>query len=102
MEGEHVGPFNLGNPSEFTMLELAEVSDLFCFHSVITQLPTGCLKMYWVVSDVTKHFSENLLYFGEEHPNKASEDSLKSLCKVKSLKPFTHLMQHKVVICSLL
>jgi UDP-glucuronate decarboxylase len=23
MEGEHVGPFNLGNPSEFTMLELA-------------------------------------------------------------------------------
>ncbi|CAK9201379.1 unnamed protein product [Sphagnum jensenii] len=25
MEGEHVGPFNLGNPSEFTMLELAEV-----------------------------------------------------------------------------
>ena len=26
MEGEHIGPFNLGNPSEFTMLELAEVS----------------------------------------------------------------------------
>jgi hypothetical protein len=26
MEGEHVGPFNLGNPGEFTMLELAEVS----------------------------------------------------------------------------
>nr|AGK44148.1 UDP-glucuronate decarboxylase protein 1 [Populus tomentosa]AGK44152.1 UDP-glucuronate decarboxylase protein 1 [Populus tomentosa] len=25
MEGEHVGPFNLGNPGEFTMLELAEV-----------------------------------------------------------------------------
>ncbi|KAL5196725.1 hypothetical protein ABZP36_000237 [Zizania latifolia] len=25
MEGEHVGPFNLGNPSEFTMLELAKV-----------------------------------------------------------------------------
>ncbi|KAH8485312.1 hypothetical protein H0E87_026923 [Populus deltoides] len=24
MEGEHVGPFNLGNPGEFTMLELAE------------------------------------------------------------------------------
>ena len=28
MEGEHVGPFNLGNPGEFTMLELAEVSIL--------------------------------------------------------------------------
>ncbi|XP_022869536.1 UDP-glucuronic acid decarboxylase 1-like [Olea europaea var. sylvestris] len=25
MENEHVGPFNLGNPGEFTMLELAEV-----------------------------------------------------------------------------
>ncbi|KAE8657659.1 UDP-glucuronic acid decarboxylase 1 [Hibiscus syriacus] len=25
MEGEHVGPFNLGNPGEFTMLEFAEV-----------------------------------------------------------------------------
>ncbi|CAH1453887.1 unnamed protein product [Lactuca virosa] len=25
MKGEHVGPFNLGNPFEFTMLELAKV-----------------------------------------------------------------------------
>ncbi|KAG6498085.1 hypothetical protein ZIOFF_045994 [Zingiber officinale] len=25
MEGEHIGPFNLGNPGEFTMLELANV-----------------------------------------------------------------------------
>ncbi|KZV28637.1 NAD(P)-binding Rossmann-fold superfamily protein [Dorcoceras hygrometricum] len=25
MEGDHVGPFNLGNPGEFTMLELARV-----------------------------------------------------------------------------
>ncbi|KAJ8445988.1 hypothetical protein Cgig2_017491 [Carnegiea gigantea] len=25
MEGEHVGPFNLGNPGEFTMLELAGI-----------------------------------------------------------------------------
>ncbi|XWS43675.1 hypothetical protein CRYUN_Cryun16bG0123700 [Craigia yunnanensis] len=25
MKGEHIGPFNLGNPGEFTMLELAEV-----------------------------------------------------------------------------
>jgi nucleoside-diphosphate-sugar epimerase len=29
MEGEHIGPFNLGNPGEFTMLELAEVSISF-------------------------------------------------------------------------
>ena len=33
MEGEHVGPFNLGNPGEFTMLELAEVSILLIFFS---------------------------------------------------------------------
>lgn len=26
MEGEHIGPFNLGNPGEFTMLELAQVN----------------------------------------------------------------------------
>jgi len=25
MDGKHIGPFNLGNPGEFTMLELAEV-----------------------------------------------------------------------------
>ncbi|XWS55725.1 hypothetical protein CRYUN_Cryun09bG0025000 [Craigia yunnanensis] len=30
MEGEHRGPFNLGNPGEFTMLELAEVCLLEC------------------------------------------------------------------------
>ncbi|TMW82723.1 hypothetical protein EJD97_005137, partial [Solanum chilense] len=24
MDGDHIGPFNLGNPGEFTMLELAE------------------------------------------------------------------------------
>nr|KAJ0201416.1 hypothetical protein LSAT_V11C600334770 [Lactuca sativa] len=28
MEGEDVGPFNLGNPSEFTMLELANAKEL--------------------------------------------------------------------------
>jgi hypothetical protein len=34
MEGEHIGPFNLGNPGEFTMLELAEVcSNVFKFIS---------------------------------------------------------------------
>ncbi|CAN4094940.1 unnamed protein product [Withania somnifera] len=27
MEGDHVGPFNLGNPGEFTMLELAKNLD---------------------------------------------------------------------------
>lgn len=32
MEGEHVGPFNLGNPGEFTMLELAQVNSLTHSH----------------------------------------------------------------------
>lgn len=35
MEGEHVGPFNLGNPGEFTMLELAKV--LFTLFSCYIQ-----------------------------------------------------------------
>jgi nucleoside-diphosphate-sugar epimerase len=26
MEGDEIGPFNVGNPGEFTMLELAQVS----------------------------------------------------------------------------
>ncbi|KAL5996152.1 UDP-glucuronic acid decarboxylase 2 [Asimina triloba] len=30
MEGEHIGPFNLGNPGEFTMLELAKSSSPCC------------------------------------------------------------------------
>lgn len=34
MENDHVGPFNLGNPGEFTMLELAEV----CFTFAISLL----------------------------------------------------------------
>mgnify|MGYP003702961553 CR=1 FL=1 len=38
MEGEHVGPFNLGNPGEFTMLELAQVNwflnYIFTFSSI--------------------------------------------------------------------
>ena len=29
MENDHVGPFNLGNPGEFTMLELAKVCFTF-------------------------------------------------------------------------
>lgn len=32
MEGEHVGPFNLGNPGEFTMLELAQVDSNLKFY----------------------------------------------------------------------
>jgi hypothetical protein len=28
MDGDHIGPFNLGNPGEFTMLELADVSPI--------------------------------------------------------------------------
>jgi len=38
MEGEHVGPFNLGNPGEFTMLELAKVHfSLVVTYNLITQ-----------------------------------------------------------------
>ena len=37
MEGEQVGPFNLGNPGEFTMLELAKVSDVVSFCNRSTQ-----------------------------------------------------------------
>jgi UDP-glucuronate decarboxylase len=29
MESDHIGPFNLGNPGEFTMLELAQVYKQF-------------------------------------------------------------------------
>lgn len=36
MEGEHVGPFNLGNPGEFTMLELAQVSSLLPHSHIYT------------------------------------------------------------------
>jgi hypothetical protein len=31
MESDHIGPFNLGNPGEFTMLELAQVCRQFVF-----------------------------------------------------------------------
>ena len=33
MGSEHIGPFNLGNPGEFTMLELAEVCLALFFFS---------------------------------------------------------------------
>lgn len=33
MEGEHVGPFNLGNPGEFTMIELAQVRNFSLYSS---------------------------------------------------------------------
>lgn len=42
MEGEHVGPFNLGNPGEFTMLELAQVS-----HHLIN---LSCFFAFWYCS----------------------------------------------------
>lgn len=35
MDGDHIGPFNLGNPGEFTMLELAEVSYGFCCNTYL-------------------------------------------------------------------
>lgn len=41
MEGEHVGPFKLGNPGEFTMLELAEVVQETIDHQAAQLLGTG-------------------------------------------------------------
>lgn len=48
MEGEHVGPFNLGNPGEFTMLELAEVClflKLFILFYLYIFLPLVCPRL---------------------------------------------------------
>jgi len=40
MEGEHMGPINIGNPNEFTMLELAEeVIDLTGSKSEVVNMP---------------------------------------------------------------
>ena len=48
MEGEHVGPFNLGNPGEFTMLELAEV----CLSILsIKELICWILPHMWIQSE---------------------------------------------------
>ncbi|XP_013613514.1 UDP-glucuronic acid decarboxylase 1-like isoform X1 [Brassica napus] len=59
MEHDHVGPFNLGNPGEFTMLELAEVCFTF---TVVLYLQFGiiiykkhsvlCMKRVQVVKEV--------------------------------------------------
>lgn len=46
MEGEHIGPFNLGNPGEFTMLELAEVSHDFCCIAYICLFPNSSRATY--------------------------------------------------------
>jgi hypothetical protein len=43
MESEHVGPFNLGNPGEFTMLELAEVRGYFSYLEVENTVSLICL-----------------------------------------------------------
>lgn len=42
MEGEHVGPFNLGNPGEFTMLELAKVCHVFHSIQISFSFPFSC------------------------------------------------------------
>lgn len=50
MEGDHVGPFNLGNPGEFTMLELAQV-DLFCLFFTYIVLARSLSYSAFVHSD---------------------------------------------------
>lgn len=42
MEGDHVGPFNLGNPGEFTMLELAEVKKHYRLFFPLINIDTQC------------------------------------------------------------
>lgn len=46
MEGEHVGPFNLGNPGEFTMLELAKV--LFHYSTLMEVLGFICIHSIYL------------------------------------------------------
>lgn len=45
MDGDHIGPFNLGNPGEFTMLELADVC-LDFFINLLIRLPVHLLFIH--------------------------------------------------------
>lgn len=52
MDGEHIGPFNLGNPGEFTMLELAQVRSLhWCFGLVFSVL---CVESSFLLRDTNQ------------------------------------------------
>lgn len=62
MEGNHVGPFNLGNPGEFTMLELAQVNELNSF-TVQTANKQTILKMVHISVQILALFLYFLLLF---------------------------------------
>lgn len=61
MDGEHVGPFNIGNPGEFTMLELAEVgySDARVYHSTVRW---STVQYSTVLDSRAQHNSVEILY----------------------------------------
>ncbi|XP_068667546.1 UDP-glucuronic acid decarboxylase 1-like [Aristolochia californica] len=62
MEGEHVGPFNLGNPGEFTMLELAEVvKEVIDSGATIEFKPNTADDPHKRKPDITK--AQELLYW---------------------------------------
>ncbi|GAB4855924.1 UDP-glucuronic acid decarboxylase 1 [Ancistrocladus abbreviatus] len=55
MESDHVGPFNLGNPGEFTMLELAEVvKEVVDPAATIEFRPIGADDPHMRKPDITK------------------------------------------------
>lgn len=58
MEGEHVGPFNLGNPGEFTMLELAQV----CHASICRRCMELFLINIHIIFQTCQLFTHLVLY----------------------------------------
>nr|GMD50722.1 UDP-glucuronic acid decarboxylase 4-like [Ipomoea batatas] len=78
MEGDHVGPFNLGNPGEFTMLELAKVHLLWL--GVITNF---CSKSFiFIFIFIFVHFSKISLDFIISSPFRATP-TFKVYCQVR-------------------
>ncbi|GAB2218457.1 hypothetical protein Drorol1_Dr00001680 [Drosera rotundifolia] len=55
MESEHIGPFNLGNPGEFTMLELAQVvKEVVNPRATVEYRPIGTDDPHMRKPDITK------------------------------------------------
>jgi hypothetical protein len=52
MDGKHIGPFNLGNPGEFTMLELAEVTLSTLVVFLLPSISDLELDLQWRISQV--------------------------------------------------
>ena len=96
MESEHIGPFNLGNPGEFTMLELAQVwpwhwnllsirlSEYHGFLSPISQ--PGIMILYFFLLQVVKETLDPGASV-EFKPNTADDPHMRKpdISKAKSL-----------------